>query len=144
MTLDDPIIRHAQAMNATDVAFHVVAPGDQLARMEQPVFAIPVANRFECFAIALYGPHTSGANLNHDERATLAKLAGLAGDVWARLAHQSLLQHIAVLQSDRALLAAKLAATAIGGSPEVIAEPPEEQIGLAGATKQQSSAEEHK
>ncbi len=126
---DDPIIRHAQSKCASDVALHAAAPGDQLTRLEQPVFAVPVANRFELFAVALYGPHASGANLNHDERATLAKLAGLAGDVWARLAHQSLLQRIAVLQGDRDRLATKLAATVIGHATEGQGDPPEEHVG---------------
>jgi len=91
---DDPILRCAQTCHPIDVAHAASAP------LEQPVFAVPVANRFDCFAIALYGPHASGANLNEDERAALAKLGRLAGDVWAKLDRESLLRRVEALQSD--------------------------------------------
>ena len=92
---------------AADVAERANLPGG-LAR---PVFAVPIANRIESFAVALYGPHASGANLNDDERAALAELGRLAGEVWTKLDRDGLLWRIETLQSENESLAAKLAPT---------------------------------
>ena len=76
--------------------------------LAQPVFAVPIANRFDCFAIALYGPHSS-SNFSDDERATLARLAELAGDVGRNSIIKSLLRRIEALEVDRGSTAAGLA-----------------------------------
>ena len=65
----------------------------------RPVLGLPIATRFEIYALALYGAHADGNDLNHDERATLAAIGELAGEVWTRLDHDLLRQRIAL--SDR-------------------------------------------
>jgi hypothetical protein len=43
---------------------------------EHPVLAVPISVRNELRAIALYGPHRRGDDLDPDEVSTLATLAG--------------------------------------------------------------------
>ena len=78
--------------------------------LARPVLAIPVANRFELYAFALYGPHLTGTDLNEDERATLVEIGDHAGGVWTKLEHQRLRQRIAALEWERDSMAMKLAA----------------------------------
>jgi uncharacterized protein involved in exopolysaccharide biosynthesis len=76
----------------------------------RPVLAVPIANRFRCYAIALYGAHTSGTNLNDDERAALAELADLASAVWTNLDNDSLRQRVAALERELKSKASRLSA----------------------------------
>jgi hypothetical protein len=46
--------------------------------LASPTLAVPICDRLTCHAIALYGPHAIGADLSHDERAMLARLATAA------------------------------------------------------------------
>ena len=78
------------------------------------MLGVPVANRFELYAIALYGPHAVGNNLNEDERATLAELGELAGDVWTKIDQEALRRRNEALQSEIDRMAAKLAAASSG------------------------------
>jgi hypothetical protein len=48
------------------------------AGLASPSVAVPVRDRLACHAIALYGPHATGADLSHDERAMLGSLAEAA------------------------------------------------------------------
>jgi hypothetical protein len=77
--------------------------------LARPVLAVPVANRFELYGFALYGPHITGTDLNEDERATLVELGDQAGGVWTKLEHQRLREHIAALEWERDSMAMKLA-----------------------------------
>jgi len=83
--------------------------------LARPVIAVPVANRFELYAFALYGPHVTGTDLNEDERATLVELGDQAGGVWTKLEHQRLREQIAALKGERDSMAMKLAAAPSGG-----------------------------
>jgi hypothetical protein len=53
---------------------------------------VPVQDRIRRFALALYGPHVSGADLAADERAVLVKLAGDAALAY-RSAESAMLRH---------------------------------------------------
>jgi hypothetical protein len=66
-----------------------------------PVLAVPVGNRFDLYAIAFYGAHSVGNNLNTDERATLADLGELAGDVWAKIDKETLRRRVEALERER-------------------------------------------
>jgi hypothetical protein len=46
--------------------------------LASPTVAIPIRDRLTCHAIALYGPHATGADLSHDELAMLTRLAEAA------------------------------------------------------------------
>lgn len=70
---------------------------DGIAR---PVFAVPAANPYRCFALTLYGPHASGADLDPYERAMLARLGQSAAAAYAELETSDLKQRIATLEGD--------------------------------------------
>jgi hypothetical protein len=53
--------------------------------LKRPILAVPAANPIHCFAVALYGPHASGTDLDTYERALLARIAGDAAAVYAEL-----------------------------------------------------------
>jgi hypothetical protein len=95
---DDPSLAKWRGLRAFDLAPDPARKGALSAGLAQPVLAVPVADRFDCFALALYGPHASGANLNEDERAILTKLAGLAGEKWSRLEKEELRGRIETLE----------------------------------------------
>jgi hypothetical protein len=70
------------------------------AGLARPILAIPVTNRFNCFAIALYGPHTSGTDLDTNERAMLARLGDRAADCYAQLENEDLRKRLATLEGE--------------------------------------------
>jgi hypothetical protein len=76
----------------------------------RPVLAVPLGDRFRCLALALYGAHSAGDDLNRDERAMLAGLAQEAASVLAKLEHDRLCRRIAALESALDLAASQLAA----------------------------------
>jgi hypothetical protein len=88
-----------------------------------PVLAVPVGNRFDLYAIAFYGAHAVGNNLNADERATLADLGELAGDVWAKIDKETLRRKVEALERERDAKNADLtAARGSSGPPAGAAE----------------------
>ncbi|HEY2970468.1 MAG TPA: hypothetical protein VGK75_19100 [Casimicrobiaceae bacterium] len=68
--------------------------------LRRPVLAVPVASRFRCFAVALYGPHASGTDLDSNERAMLARLGDSAADAYAQLEDAALRARIAALEHE--------------------------------------------
>jgi hypothetical protein len=81
------------------------------------VFAVPVGNRFDLYAIAFYGAHAVGNNLNTDERATLADLGELAGDVWAKIDNETLRRKVETLERERDATNAELTAARDSSEP---------------------------
>jgi len=65
--------------------------------LEAPTVAIPVGDRLKCFAMALYGPHVTGADLTADERAMLGRLAEDAALAYAHVETESLRSQVASL-----------------------------------------------
>ena len=68
--------------------------------LRRPVLAVPVASRFRCFAVTLYGPHSSGTDLDTNERAMLARLGDSAADAYAQLENAALRARIATLEHE--------------------------------------------
>ncbi len=68
---------------------------DDLAR---PVLGVPVGNPRRCFAVALYGGHVAGTDLDSNERELLVSLARDAEIAYAHIDHETLQQHIEVLE----------------------------------------------
>lgn len=64
-----------------------------------PTVAVPVGNRLHCYALALYGPHASGADLTDDERAMLGRLAENAALAYGRAEAETLRRQVAALQA---------------------------------------------
>ena len=70
--------------------------------LKRPVLGVPAASRIRCFALTLYGPHTSGADLDSYERAMLGRLGDTAADVYAELENNELRKTIEVLEGELA------------------------------------------
>ena len=70
--------------------------------LKRPIFAVPVANPVHCYAVALYGAHRSGADLDPNERAMLVRLAENAAAVFAELENNDLRQRIEQLEHELA------------------------------------------
>ena len=64
----------------------------------RPVLAVPAANPLRCFALALYGPHASGADLDANERAMLRRIAQSAAAVYAEIENDELRRQISALE----------------------------------------------
>lgn len=65
-----------------------------------PVLAVPAVNPARCFAVSLYGPHASGTNLDHNERAMLARVSHDAAAIYAELESKELRQKVASLEHE--------------------------------------------
>jgi hypothetical protein len=51
-----------------------------------------------CFALALYGPHASGADLDANERAMLRRIAQSAAAVYAEIENDELRRQVSALE----------------------------------------------
>jgi hypothetical protein len=65
-----------------------------------PVLAVPAINPARCFAVSLYGPHASGNDLDHNERAMLARVSHDAAAIYAELESKALRERVASLEHD--------------------------------------------
>ncbi len=102
----------ADRLNAADPALCAAQDGaplpispDDAARLglptglAAPTLAVPVADRLACHALALYGPHATGAELSRDERDMLARLAHSAALAYRNLEAEALRRRIGELQA---------------------------------------------
>ena len=64
----------------------------------RPVLGVPASNPLRCFALALYGPHASGADLDANERAMLKRIAQNAAAVYGELENNDLRHKISTLE----------------------------------------------
>jgi hypothetical protein len=67
------------------------------AGLASPTLAVPVSDRLTFHALALYGPHASGADLSHDEQSMLARLAEAAALAYRHTEAEALRRQIATL-----------------------------------------------
>jgi hypothetical protein len=63
-----------------------------------PTLAVPVRNRLRWFAVALYGPHATGADLSADERVLLGRLADSTALAYAHAETGALRHEVATLR----------------------------------------------
>ena len=102
----------ADRLNAADPSLRAAPDGaplpispDDAARLglptglAAPTLAVPVADRLACHALALYGPHATGAELSRDERDMLARLAHSAALAYRNLEAEALRRRIGELQA---------------------------------------------
>ncbi|MGB6428878.1 MAG: hypothetical protein WBF11_12325, partial [Methyloceanibacter sp.] len=68
--------------------------------LKRPILAVPAANPVRCFALALYGPHVSGTDLDSNERAMLGRVAGQAAAVYAELESGDLREKVVRLERE--------------------------------------------
>jgi len=76
--------------------------------LARPVLVLPVGDRFRCAALAFYGAHAAGDDLNRDERAMLARLAPEAASVLGKLEHDRLCRRITALETALDLATAEI------------------------------------
>ncbi len=69
------------------------------AALEGPLLAIPAANRVQCFAVTIYGPHINGTATNRNEREMLYSLGAQAADAYGHLETEALKRELAALKS---------------------------------------------
>ena len=68
--------------------------------LARPILAVPALNPIRCFAVSLYGPHLSGTDLDHNERAMLARLGRDAAAMYAELESSELRSRVATLEGE--------------------------------------------
>ena len=95
---DDPVLQALSARRPFDVSGDVASRVGFPIGHAQPVLAVPVADRFRCYAFALYGSHASGNDLTHEEQELLAELADKAASVLAKLENEALRLKVAELE----------------------------------------------
>jgi hypothetical protein len=76
--------------------------------LEKPLLAVPSANRVDCYAVTLYGPHESGTDLDSNERTMLANIAAQAADAYTRLENEHLRSIVTKLESQLTLQSVKV------------------------------------
>jgi hypothetical protein len=64
-----------------------------------PTVAVPIRDRLSLHALALYGPHATGADLPHDEQAMLVRLAEAAALAYRHVEAEALRRQIETFQS---------------------------------------------
>jgi hypothetical protein len=118
-TLDsgDPMLEPIRTHHPFGISAEAAARNHLPDGLTRPILAVPVGDRLRCLALALYGPHAAGTDLNHDERAMLAKLADLAASAFMKLDHDQLCHRIAVLEAERKASNARLAAAGLPSQP---------------------------
>jgi hypothetical protein len=97
---NDPMLESAHARRPFGVTAQAAARHHLPDGLMRPILAVPVGDRLRCLAIALYGPHATGNDLSHDERAMLADLADKAASAFMKLGDDELHRRIAALESE--------------------------------------------
>jgi hypothetical protein len=115
--------RHARAIGWEDGTTERLDPGDPSLALAQngrpfpihrddavrlglpsglatPTIAVPIRDRLAWHALALYGPHATGADLPHDEQAMLARLAEAAALAYRHVEADALRGQIATFRSE--------------------------------------------
>jgi uncharacterized small protein (DUF1192 family) len=97
---NDPMLEPAHAHRPFNINAQAATRIKLPNGLMRPIFAIPVGDRLRCLAFALYGPHATGNDLSHDERAMLVELADRAANAFMKLYDDELRQRIAALESE--------------------------------------------
>jgi hypothetical protein len=119
---DDAMLKHLHTRRPFNLDAEAAVRNRLPEGLMRPILAVPIGDRLRCLALALYGPHASGTDLNHDERSMLADLADMAASALMKLDHEELCHRIAVLEDEIRGIDAKLGRTgrpSTGPSEEV-------------------------
>ena len=117
-TLDpnDPLLKPAQSHRPYDIDPMAAMRNHFPGGLMRPILAVPVGDRLRCLGLALYGPHTTGNDLSHEERSMLAELADKAASAFMQINDDQLRRRIATLETELATTAAELAGVSPGSS----------------------------
>ena len=96
----DPMLEPLRTHHPFGISPEAAARNHLPDGLSRPILAVPVGDRLRCLALALYGPHAAGTDLNHDERAMLANLAELAASAFMKLDHDRLCGLVAELEAE--------------------------------------------
>jgi len=107
---DDPLLAPVAQGKPFSLSEQAEAGLSLPSGLSRPDLGVPVVNPVRCFAVSLYGPHTSGTDLDAYERAMLGRLAHQAAAIYVELETGKLREKVRLLE--RELQAAK----AFGGS----------------------------
>jgi hypothetical protein len=99
---DDPLLGPVAKGEPFGVAERNSAHDPLPSASNRPIFAVPIANPVRCYALAFYGPHASGADLDINERHMLARLGKNAAAVLAELENEDLRHRVERLESELA------------------------------------------
>jgi hypothetical protein len=101
---DHLVVRMRAELQAGNLADLRWPRSDVPTGVRQPIYAIPIVVGRRLHAIALYGAHASGEDLDPDERAKLRELAAGAALAYDHLTTQALRDSIEALRSENAAL----------------------------------------
>jgi hypothetical protein len=101
---DHLVVRMRAELQSSDLSDLRWPRNDVPAGACQPIYAIPIVVGRYLHAIALYGAHSSGEDVDPDERAGLRQLAAGAALAYDHLATKALRDRVESLQSENAAL----------------------------------------
>lgn len=102
LTPDDPFVLHLLAEATAVRLADVVWPTEQPTRpVGDSVLAMPVLLRDELVAIALYGPHRNGADIDPDEVRSVVLLVERAGAAYDHIEARALRSQVDALMRER-------------------------------------------
>ena len=103
---NDPLVKPAHGHRPYDVDPAAATRNHLPDGLMRPILAVPVGDRLRCLGLALYGPHTTGNALSHEERSMLAELADKAASAFMQINDDQLRRRIAALEIELATTAA--------------------------------------
>ena len=102
---NDPLVKPAHGHRPYDVDPAAATRNHLPDGLMRPILAVPVGDRLRCLGLALYGPHTTGNALSHEERSMLAELADKAASALMQINDDQLRRRIAALEIELATTA---------------------------------------
>jgi hypothetical protein len=94
------MLERARGHRPYDVDDEAAARNELPDGLMRPILAVPVGDRLRCLGLALYGPHSTGNALSHDERSMLAELADKAASVFMKISDEQLRSRITALETE--------------------------------------------
>jgi hypothetical protein len=101
LTPNDPLVLHLVAENVPVRVSEVTWSFDEPPRLANSLLAMPVLLRDQIVAIALYGPHRTGADIDPDEQKSLVPLVERAGAAYDHIDAEALRAKVELLTRDR-------------------------------------------
>ena len=101
LTPNDPLVLHLVAENVPVRVSEVTWSFDEPPRLANSLLAMPVLLRDQIVAIAFYGPHRTGADIDPDEQKSLVPLVERAGAAYDHIDAEALRAKVELLTRDR-------------------------------------------